>query len=71
MAERAGKDEDHATKGIRAVFDTLREVAPGEEFDEVMTQLPREFGALVGSRSSYPLVPPRPLGAGCRVGQHG
>ena len=50
LAERAGTDEDHATKGIRAVFDTLREVAPGEEFDEVMTQLPREFGALVGSR---------------------
>jgi len=33
LAERAGTDEDHATKGIRAVFDTLREVAPGEEFD--------------------------------------
>ena len=50
VAERAGTDEDHATKGIRAVFDTLREVAPGKELDEVTTQLPKEFGALVGSR---------------------
>jgi uncharacterized protein (DUF2267 family) len=50
VAERAGTDEDQATKGIRAVFDTLREVAPGKELDEVMTQLPKEFGALVGSR---------------------
>lgn len=46
VAERAGIDEAAAVNGIRAVFTTLREAITGGEFDDVLTQLPREFAEL-------------------------
>lgn len=46
-AERAGLDEAAARSGVRAVFTTLREAISGGEFDDIMTQLPREYHDLV------------------------
>jgi uncharacterized protein (DUF2267 family) len=47
VAERANVDEAMARTGVRAVFTTVREAVTGGEFDDVMSQLPREFRDLV------------------------
>ena len=47
VGERAGVDEATARTGVRAVLTTVREAVTGGEFDDVMSQLPREFRDLV------------------------
>jgi uncharacterized protein (DUF2267 family) len=47
VSERAGVDEATARIGVRAAFTTVREAVTGGEFDDVMSQLPREFRDLV------------------------
>ncbi|TDC36373.1 DUF2267 domain-containing protein [Micromonospora sp. 15K316] len=47
VALRADVDETAARNGARAVFTTLREAITGGEFDDVMTQLPRDYREMV------------------------
>ncbi|MCO1594298.1 DUF2267 domain-containing protein [Micromonospora sp. RHAY321] len=47
VALRARVDEPAAREAVRAVFTTLREAITGGEFDDVATQLPRDYRALV------------------------
>lgn len=47
VAQRAGVDESAARGAVQAVFTTLREAIVGGEFDEVVTQLPRDFRDMV------------------------
>jgi len=44
---RAEMDTDRAQEGTRAVLATLREAVTGEEFSDSLSQLPREFWAVV------------------------
>jgi uncharacterized protein (DUF2267 family) len=47
VADRALVDFDTARAGVRAVFETLREAVPGDEFRDVVSELPREYTALL------------------------
>ncbi|MFK3979799.1 DUF2267 domain-containing protein [Micromonospora sp. NPDC050397] len=47
VAERANVDAGLARNGARAVLTTVREAVTGGEFDDVMSQLPRDFRDLV------------------------
>ncbi|MFI6760921.1 DUF2267 domain-containing protein [Micromonospora sp. NPDC050417] len=47
VAGRANVDPALARNGVRAVLTTTREAVTGGEFDEVMSQLPRDFRDLV------------------------
>ena len=47
VAGRAGVAEPVARDAVRAVFTTLREAISGGEFDDVATQLPRDYRGLV------------------------
>ena len=47
VADRAFVDYDAALAGVRAVFQTLREAVTGDEFEDVLAQLPREYAALL------------------------
>ncbi|MEU4681464.1 DUF2267 domain-containing protein [Micromonospora sp. NPDC023737] len=47
VALRAGVDEAAARDGVRAVLTTLREAITAGEFDDVMTQLPRDYREMV------------------------
>ncbi|WP_446214097.1 DUF2267 domain-containing protein [Micromonospora sp. IBSANI012] len=47
VAQRAGIDETAAREAVRAVFITLREALSGGEFDDVVTQLPRDYRQMV------------------------
>ncbi|MEH0933150.1 DUF2267 domain-containing protein [Micromonospora sp. CPCC 205558] len=47
VALRAGVQEPAARDASRAVFTTLREAITGGEFDDVVTQLPRDYRGLV------------------------
>ena len=42
--ERARVSERLARWGVRMVFMTLQEAVPGKEFQDVLDQLPKEFG---------------------------
>ncbi|GGM28914.1 MULTISPECIES: DUF2267 domain-containing protein [Micromonospora] len=44
---RAGLDESAARYAVQAVFTTLREAISGGEFDDVVTQLPRDYREIV------------------------
>jgi uncharacterized protein (DUF2267 family) len=55
----AGVDSSVARAGVRAVFTTVREAVPGEEFADLVAQLPREF---------YEMLEPVGLRAGGRRG---
>ncbi|GIF06532.1 DUF2267 domain-containing protein [Actinoplanes siamensis] len=46
VAERAQVAPDDARHGVSAVFQTVEEAVSFGEFDDVMAQLPDEFGAL-------------------------
>ncbi|PWR13033.1 DUF2267 domain-containing protein [Micromonospora acroterricola] len=47
VALRAGVEEPAARDAVQAVFTTLREAITGGEFDDVVTQLPRDYRGLV------------------------
>ncbi|MFI7607782.1 DUF2267 domain-containing protein [Micromonospora sp. NPDC049366] len=47
VAQRAGVTEPAARDAARAVFTTLREAVSGGEFDDVVTQLPRDYREMV------------------------
>jgi uncharacterized protein (DUF2267 family) len=47
VSERAGLDAALAWSGVRAVLTTLRDAVTPGEFDDVMSQLPKEFQDLV------------------------
>ncbi|MEV4202839.1 DUF2267 domain-containing protein [Micromonospora globbae] len=47
VALRAGVDENTARGGVRAVLTTLREAITRGEFDDVMSQLPRDYREMV------------------------
>jgi len=47
VAERAGVGPDVAERGVRAVLQTMRNLVGHKEFEDIMSQLPREFGELV------------------------
>jgi uncharacterized protein (DUF2267 family) len=43
VSERAGVDQSMATAGVPAVLTTLFEAVTGDEFKDMLSQLPREF----------------------------
>jgi uncharacterized protein (DUF2267 family) len=47
VGQRAGVDGNAARDAIRAVFTTLREAISGGEFDDLVTQLPRDYRDMV------------------------
>jgi uncharacterized protein (DUF2267 family) len=47
VADRSFVDHDAAVAGVRAVCQTLREAVTGDEFEDVLAQLPREYAALL------------------------
>jgi uncharacterized protein (DUF2267 family) len=47
VADRAFVDFEAARAGVRAVFQTLREAVTGDEFEDVLSELPREYTALL------------------------
>jgi uncharacterized protein (DUF2267 family) len=47
VADLALVDFEAARAGVRAVFQTLREAVTGNEFKDVLAQLPREYTALL------------------------
>lgn len=49
VAELSGVDGDRAPEAVRATFTMVRECATGDEFDDVMSQLPREYLPLFGT----------------------
>ncbi|MCW2675415.1 MAG: hypothetical protein JWR70_455 [Modestobacter sp.] len=48
VAERALVDFAAARAGVRAVFQTLREAVTGDEFEDVLDQLPGEYTVMLG-----------------------
>ena len=49
VSEHTGLTAPEASRGIRAVLMTVRDVADDEEYTEMMSQLPQEFRTLVAS----------------------
>ncbi|MFC4147857.1 DUF2267 domain-containing protein [Micromonospora mangrovi] len=47
VGQRAGVDGNVARDAVRAVFTTLREAISGGEFDDLVTQLPRDYREMV------------------------
>jgi uncharacterized protein (DUF2267 family) len=47
VSARAGVDRALASAGVRAVLSTLREAVPGDEFEDTVAQLPKEFWEVV------------------------
>ncbi|SFL13684.1 DUF2267 domain-containing protein [Geodermatophilus ruber] len=47
VADRALVDFDAARAGVRAVFQTLRDAVTGNEWKDVLSELPREYTALL------------------------
>ncbi|MGK5740830.1 DUF2267 domain-containing protein [Micromonospora sp. URMC 103] len=47
VGQRASVDENAARDAARAVFTTLREAVTAGEFDDVVTQLPRDYRGMV------------------------
>ena len=48
VAERSLVDFAAARAGVRAVFQTLREAVTGDEFEDVLDQLPGEYTVMLG-----------------------
>jgi uncharacterized protein (DUF2267 family) len=46
---RAGVSPDVAERGIRAVLQTMRSIVGQREFEEALSQLPKEFWSLAGA----------------------
>lgn len=53
VSTRAAMDEEMAKKGIRAVFDTLREAVPPGQYDDLVGQLPQEFWEVTESAARF------------------
>jgi uncharacterized protein (DUF2267 family) len=51
VSERAHVDRETARKGAQAVLTTVREAVTPGEFDDVTSQLPRDYRELVGPMS--------------------
>ena len=51
VGRRAGISPDDAREGVRAELNTLKDAVSDGEFRQVMSQLPRDFEALVGTTS--------------------
>ncbi|MFF0034146.1 DUF2267 domain-containing protein [Streptomyces avermitilis] len=49
MSRRAGVSPDEAREGVRAELSTLTDAVSDGEFRHVISQLPRDFEALVGA----------------------
>jgi uncharacterized protein (DUF2267 family) len=49
VAERAGTDDDEARAAEKAVLETLREAVTPGEFDDVLSQLGRDYAELIGA----------------------
>ncbi|MGY5009290.1 DUF2267 domain-containing protein [Streptomyces sp. 900105755] len=49
VSRRAGVSPDEAREGVRAELSTLRDAVSDGEFRHVMSQLPRDFEAVVGA----------------------
>ncbi|MGW5135008.1 DUF2267 domain-containing protein [Streptomyces sp. NPDC004135] len=49
VSERAGVSPEEAREGVRAELSTLKDAVSDGEFRQVMSQLPRDFEALVGA----------------------
>lgn len=49
VSEHTGLTALESSRGVRAVLMTVRDVADETEYADVMSQLPKEFRALVGS----------------------
>jgi uncharacterized protein (DUF2267 family) len=49
VSKHTGLTPLETTRGIRAVLITLREVVANDEFAQVMAQLPKDFGTLIGT----------------------
>ncbi|MFD6036919.1 DUF2267 domain-containing protein [Streptomyces griseoincarnatus] len=47
VSSRAGVSPDEAREGVKAELSTLRDAVSHGEFRQVMSQLPRDFEALV------------------------
>jgi uncharacterized protein (DUF2267 family) len=52
VSRRAGVDAAKAEVGVRAVLTTLREAISKGEFEDMMAQLPLEFGQMIERASS-------------------
>ncbi|OXS35322.1 DUF2267 domain-containing protein [Streptomyces sp. XY006] len=49
VSERAGVSPEEAREGVRAELSTLKDAVSDGEFRQVMSQLPRDFEALVAA----------------------
>jgi uncharacterized protein (DUF2267 family) len=47
VSARTGADGVLASVGVRAVLTTLREAVAGDEFEDMVAQLPKEFGEVI------------------------
>lgn len=47
VSERAGVDQTMAAAGVQAVLTTIGEAVTGDEFKEMLSQLPREILAVI------------------------
>jgi uncharacterized protein (DUF2267 family) len=48
VSERAAVDLDAATRGAWAVLSTIRRAVTTGEFEDMLAQLPKEFGEFIG-----------------------
>ena len=48
VSERAAVDLDTATRGAWAVLSTIRRAVTTGEFEDMLAQLPKEFGEFIG-----------------------
>jgi uncharacterized protein (DUF2267 family) len=53
VTARAGVDAVLASAGVRAVLTTLREAVDGDEFEDMVAQLPKEFWEVIEPVGSH------------------
>jgi uncharacterized protein (DUF2267 family) len=66
VAERAGLDRSHAERDARAVFVALSRAVGPDEFDDLRSELPRDFEPLLDDALREP-APPPPAGTAATV----
>lgn len=57
VSARVGGDGALAAAGVRAVFTTLREAVPGDEFKDMVTQLPMDQAREINARGTERIRP--------------